>query len=419
MAVNNNVQIAQAALRQLYAEEIKPFFEQETPGTNKIKDADECEFLPAKGWKRSYLLAPPSGMTRGGETMDFGTPNSFKLGEMFIFPILYAFTGRITGRLLRNLKTKTALVKKLSEIMAFYTRAAAKDKEIGLFNDGSGTRAVVSSTGTKQITCATAGASTAHQTKGAVHVVDGENYNIINGSTGAVRGSIQVKNHTATVINTVAALPGGTTNGDYIVHVNAYRNHESGFAALISNASGVKQLVNTANVNDAKSPTIDLNGAALTVATMTKLKAMIKNRAGGKDPQDSFIALTPGMEELLTRTGHNIIRYGENHGKTLDLTFDAFAVGNTMCLPLPDCDENRAYWVNGRNFRWYPSKPFGPFDDDGNIMRMVMGSSGYGTDVYGFALGWEGNYGVEEFNSLGLINRIAFSDVATQVNSRQ
>lgn len=411
-----NIAAAEAALKPLMKDEIVPQFEQEVNISKMIKKAEDVEFLPAKGFRIPMKFRPPAGGGRGGEGMAFGTPNAWRLGDMYVYPVQYAFPGTLTGRAIRNFKSTLSLVQGLSGIMAEYTTAAAKDKEVGLFNDGSGLRATVASVASQTITCATAGAAAFGSTKGAVHLIEGETYDVVS-SAGTVRGQILAKTITASTVvaDATTAMPGGTTAGDMLIRQGNYLYHETGLAKLISNSSDVVQLINRAVESKAKSSVLDLADGSLSVSALTKAKAILKNRRGVKAKEMVTAILPTSQKEYLLRIGHNLKEFTSSE-KNLDVTFDSFAVGATQFVEAVDCCENRVYFVDFDDLRWYESMPFGEYNLDGNILRMKH-ANGYGSDVYYFAIGWEGNYGISSFRNHLLINRCNFTDLATQVAS--
>lgn len=407
---------AESALRQLVGAQIIPQYEEEVNVSKLIRKADNPSYINGKGYKIAIKFDPPKGGRRGGETMTAATPVPWRLAEMYTHRVKYMFPARISGDTIRDFKDEASLVDGLSGLMAHYTSAAAKDKEIGVFGDGSSLRATVLSVAGSVITCASAGAATFGSTKGAVHLLQGESYDVIS-TAGVNRGTCTITALTATTA-TVDAVPGGTVAGDILVPSNSYNTSETGLAKLISNANDTVQFINRTNEPKAKSPVLDLNTNSLTVSAISAAKALLRNRNGVKSAKTTTAFLPASQEEYLRRIGHNLREFTSGE-RTLDVSFDSFAHGTTVFTPAIDCCENRVYFVDLDDFRWYEQYPMGTYDLDGNIMRMVMGASGNGSDVYALAIGWGGNYGVGSFKNHLLINRADFASLSTQVASYQ
>lgn len=412
---NMTVAAANVALKQLVASELVQQYEDETNVSMLIKRAEDVEFLPGKGFRIGAKFNPPTGHVRGGEGLAFRASGLWKLADMYVHSVQYGFPGEITGRMIRNFKSASSLVKGMSDWMAHYKAAMMKDKERGVFVDNNATRAFVSSTTGLTITMTTAAAATPNQTKGAVWLDLGESYDVIS-SAGVNRGSFTVTQDDPVTI-TVNAVPSGTTGGDRIVHTSSYLNHETGLPAIINNDTGVIQMLSRATNPKAKSIVLDLNGASITVATITKAKALAKARRGTKSKEPVLAVMPVGQKEILLRLGHNLVQYNPND-KEFGTKFDSFAVGATVAHEAVDCCEDRIYFPDLEMLRWYPEKEPGPYDDDGNLLRMKV-ASGNGSDAYYLAWGWAGNYGSKRFDCHILIKRAAIGDAATQVAANQ
>jgi hypothetical protein len=417
-----NIPAAEVALKQLVKDELIQQYEDEINVSKQIKKADDPSFVNGKGYRIPSKFYPPTGHGYGGDGMAFNTPNNWTLQDMYVYPIQYAMPGRITGRTIRNFKDASSLVKGMSDLMTHYNAAAAKDREVGVFNDGTGNRGVVKSASGSTVIFDSAPtdtpAATPHTTKGAVPIWPGETYDWIDVSLtpDAVGGTVTVASRDSNIQVTLTGSVGIMAAGDYFVYTGSWNNHFRGLAHLVNNDSSVVQLISRSANPLAKSPVIDLNGSNCTTSTVTKLKALLRGRGGAKTALNCVAYLSIALEELLLRQGHNLRRYDPSE-RTLDISFDSFAVGATVFTSAVDCDEDRAYFLDLSQIHWYEEMPYGPYDLDGNILRMVPGSGGNGTDAYYFAIGWAGNLGVESFNKHALIKRASVVDAGTQASA--
>jgi len=413
-----NVAALNAAFKQLIDPKVTPQYEDELNMSLLIKKASNPEFLGAKGFRITADFDRPTGHVRGGEALVFRASGTYSPKEMYVTSIQYGFPGEITGRTIRNLKSGAAIVNYATAFLSKYKAAQEKDWERAPFVGNEGTRAVVASTAGATITCETAGAATANRTKGAVWLDLGETYDVIS-SAGVNRGSCTVT-QTGPVTITVDAVPGGTVAGDILVHKNSYNNHETGLPALINNDTGVIQQLSRATNPKLKSVVVDLNNATVTVATITKIKTLGKNRRGTKS-KAPMLAIGPCSQmEILINQGHQLVRYDPKE-TTYGTQLERFAVGSTLYHEVVDCDEDRIYFPDLESedgIRWYEEMAPGPYDEDGLMLRQKPGT-GNGADDYYLAWGRAGNFGSKRFDCHFLIKRCEFASASTQVASYQ
>jgi len=407
-----------AAFKQLIDNQITKQYEDELNVSLMVKKASGVSFLPGKGFRITADFQRPGGHIRGGEGLVFRASNTYTPKEMYVAPIQYGFPGEITGRAIRNLKSAQAITDYATAFIAKYRAAMDKDWERAVFVGNIGTRAIVASVSGSVITMATAGAATANATKGAMWLEVGESYDVI--STGGTnRGTFVVLSRTPTTV-TVDAVPGSTTGGDYVVHKGSYNNHETGFPDLINNDSGVIQQLSRATNMELKSVVVDLNGATVTVASITKIKALGKNRRGVKSKSPMLCIGSVGQQEILINQGHNLVRY-DPKDNTYGTQLERFAVGSTLYHEAVDCCEDRLYFPDlesEEGIRWYEEMAPGPYNDDGLMLRQKPGT-GNGADDYYIAWGRAGNFGSKAFHCHFLIKRAEFASASTQVASYQ
>ncbi|HMY74817.1 MAG TPA: hypothetical protein PLQ88_23560, partial [Blastocatellia bacterium] len=82
-----------------------------------------------------------------------------------------------------------------------------------------------------------------------------------------------------------------------------------------------------------------------------------------------------------------------------------------------DCDEDRVYFLNEKDLFVCEQKPFGVYNDDGNEMRMAMGTAGVGSDSWVGAMGIHFQMGAYQARGFSLIKRASVTNLPTQVNA--
>lgn len=404
------------ALRQLVKDDVAKLFEQEAPLYNAIKRNTSSDFVNGKGFRIPVYMNPPTGHTWFSEGGSFEVPGSFELKDMYVFPTAYALPMEFTGRFIRNFQDSSAMIKWLSGVLKLYTETAIKEIEEQLPGDGSGIKAVVASTATPSFTGTTAAAATFGQTKGTRWLRKGAIYDVIDPAAGTSRGDVVILTEGPTTVVTTAALPGGTTAGDYIVHNNGYQKAFRGLAHLINNGTDVLQLLSRADYPYLKSPVTDLAGATIGPASISKTKALLQYRSGNAEGSKSLTAvLSFGQYDILRRQGYNLRRFMNTD--VVQGVASSYTDGDTTFLPNVTVDEDRCYLLDLSDIERYVEMDLGLYNLDGQTIRMNPGTNSVGSDKYYAAIGLSMNLGIQSPKNHALIKRAAISDSATETSA--
>lgn len=413
-----NIATILPALEQLAAGGLRDQFEQEGP-TYNMWEQGSAPFVNGKGFRIPSYLRPPTGVSGIAEGGSFNQPSAETYDDMYVSPMNMSMAFELTGRTIRNANDKSSLIKGLSGLMEKRTLALKKEMNFQCFNDGSALRAVFKSNSSGVLTLYNAVDDTPlasfGSTKGAVQMRVGERYDWYDTTLATLRGTVQVTaktNKTVTVAS--ASVPAGATNGDILTLSNSLFKTPRGLAYIVNNDTGVFQAQSRNTYPELRSVVEDLNGAAITVSTFSKIKRHLIARAGAGKAKTVVAIMSLAQDDALCRLGQNFKRWDGN-AKNFDGSFDSFSHGDTVAKVDPDCDEDRVYLVVPSELKRYVEMPFGLYSLDGNQLRMRSGITGYGSDAYTGALGTFQNYGTEEPRCLALIKRCAVAGLANQV----
>jgi hypothetical protein len=415
------IQQMDPALLQLVKDDVTKVFEQEAIGWTTFKKNTKSQFINGKGFRIPIYPTPPGGHTWFSENAsDFNPAVPYEFKDMYVWPTAYALPFEFTGRVIRNEKDQSSMLRWFGEQLAMYVETGIKEIEEQLPYDGRGIKAIVEGdpgTGTT-LTGQVTPDATAGGTKGTRYLTKGGRYDIIDPATGLVRtGSpITVSVPGPTAVTTAAAINTVVADADLVVHVGGYNKAFRGLAYLINNGSTVLQLLSRADYPELRSPVTDLNGTALGPAAISKTKANLMYRAGKDQGAKNLIAfLSFGQYEFLRRQGQGLRRFMDSD--KVDGIVGSYTDGDTTFLPNGNVDEDRVYLLDLTDIERYVEMDFGLYDLDGQTLRMKHGNNLVGSDNYFGAVGICMNLGITAPMKHALIKRAAITDTSTLVGS--
>jgi len=421
------IQQLDPALLQLVKEDVTKIFEQEAVGWSTFKKNTKSQFVNGKGFRIPVYPTPPGGHTWFSENdSSFNEPNPYEFKDMYVWPTAYALAFDFTGRVIRNEKDDSSLLRWFGEQLSLYVETGIKEIEEQLPYDGRGIKAVLNGdpgagpTASGMVIAGTVQPSAqSGYTKGTKYLTKGARYDLVDPATGTRRtGSpVTVKTPGPTqVVLTTTTLDVGVADGDLVTAVKGYNKAFRGLAYLINNGSGVFQLLSRADYPELRSPVTDLAQTTLGPAAISKTKANLMYRAGKDQGAKNLIAfLSFGQYEYLRRQGYNLRRFMDSD--TVTGVAGSYTDGDTTFLPNTNCDEDRCYFLDLTDIERYVEMDFGLYDLDGQTIRMKLGDAGVGSDNYAGAIGICMNLGLTAPMKHALIKRAAISDTATQVGS--
>ncbi len=174
-------------------------------------------------------------------------------------------------------------------------------------NYGYGILAVTTSNTGGTFTGTTAAALTAGATKGAQRLCQGVTYDVVDESSFAVVGTMTpTMNGTNSATVTCTTTGSVNNSGAFVVEQGAFNKVPRGLAYLINNNDRVFQGLDTTNYQEFNSSVVDLNGSALTSASINTLKTKVQIRQGltGKETFGRIGHLPPGLYNTLAIQGY-------------------------------------------------------------------------------------------------------------------
>lgn len=394
-------------------------FENQTTVYNAIVKKQKKDFVNGKGERIPSYLRRPTGITAGTEGFSFNTPGLPTYDDMYVYPARVALPFQLSGDTIRNFNagSEYSQIQGLAQYMTVIADTLTKDNERNIWGDGSGLRAACTSATSSTITFDSSAGSSYGSTKGAVWVELGENYDVIT-SAGAVRGQVKFSSKTATTATGtfVGFAAGNIAATDFIVPANGYLNFPRGFAYIVNDDTSVFQLQSRSAYPELQANVVDLAGAAITVSDFHQAVALLEIRGDSMEGAKSNISawMPVAQHDALLRLGQNLKRFGGSDSK-FDGSFQSFGFGNVVISKAVDCDEDRIYFLNMSDIFILEAKPFSVYNEDGNDIRMSLGTNGVGSDSFVGAMGVHYQIGAYSPRKHSLIKRAATSGLPTQV----
>lgn len=340
----------------------------------------QLAFFVSDYGQNSYLAPGPSG----NSYVQPIAPTSESMWVGLAFPGKAMYTD---GIFMDTMDTKASLIKN-AQLRRLAIMNYMKHMNYYAIGDGTGTLAVVTSVAGGTFTGTTAAQTTPNQTKGAHRLLKNVTYDVVDESSFAVVGTITPSMDgifSATVPVTSTGLPNNA--GAFVVEQGAYNKVPRGLAYLINNADRVFQGLDTADFSEFNSSFVDLNGSALTSATINTLKTKVQIRinTGSKDGEFARIChTTPGQFQTLASGGFGARQYQAADGQATT-TYGyprKYEDGDTMWVIDADIDEDRVYLRRSSDFFLFELSPFGPSNRDGLSLRQAPGDNGVGSEAW-------------------------------------
>jgi hypothetical protein len=316
--------------------------------------------------------------------------------------------------LISNAKLRTLAIKNYMKHMNYY---AIGD------NFGYGILAVVTSVTGGVFTGTTAASTVSGYTKGAHRLLKNVTYDIVDESSLAVVGTI-TPTMDGIFSATVPVNSTGSPNnsGAFVVEQGAFFKVPRGTNYLINNVDRVFQGLDTTDYAEFNSSFVDLNGSALTSATINTLKTKVQIRMNTPAKDFSRIChTTPGQYNTLAIQGFGARQYqaAEGQANTSYGYPEKYVDGDTMWICDADFDEDRVAMRRASDYFIFELKPFGSVNRDGLTLRQAPGDNNVGADAWFEQISHYYNLGFDGGGEPGAGNGAsAFVQRAQVVNSQ-
>lgn len=296
-------------------------------------------------------------------------------------------------------------------------------------NFGYGILAVTTSNTGGTFTGTTAASTVAGYTKGAHRLCKGVTYDVVDESSFAVVGTMTpTQNGTNSATVTCTTTGSVNNSGAFVVEQGAFNKVPRGLAYLINNADRVFQGLDTTNYVEFNSSQVDLNGSALTSATINTLKTKVQIRMNSATKDFNRIChLAPGQYNTLAIQGFGARQYQAAEGQaTTSYGYpEKYIDGDCLFVVDADMDEDRVYCRRRSDYFVFELTPMGTVNRDGLKLRQSAGNANVGADAwfeqirryfnFGFDAG-DGNKSEGNYAS-ALIIRAAVTAATTQVGA--
>jgi len=212
------------------------------------------------------------------------------------------------------------------------------------------------------------------------------------------------------------------------VEQGAFNKVPRGLAYLINPNARIFQGLDTTNYNEFNSSQVDLNGSALTSATINTLKTKVQIRTNTQKKDFNRVChMAPGQWTTLCNQGFAARQYQAADGQA-NTSYgypERYVDGDMMFLIDADFDEDRVLARRTSDYFKFVLTPFGTVDRDGLTLRQAPGDNNVGADAwyeqvrqyynFGFDAG-DGNTS-EGNTASALIIRAALTSGTTQVTA--
>lgn len=406
--------------------------ENETPLLNYFMKKPKS-LLTEQGERIPIETRRPGGHTSYDRSnVDFRDPVSLETDSMRVYPVWYAMPFRIDGATFRALKRGDVnQFMNYRRYMKSITSASMKRLEYYMHGDATAALAVcadtaLNGTGTKTLTCQTLASSAVGEgeTKGTQRLEVGHVYALIDtdGTTiNAIFTVTAISSKTAATVN-VTTSNATSASGDYIVDAGATTSLSAnkkapmglrGFCAQ----SGNLQTVPRSSYPELKTPRYNGNDNPITPYAFRFAKDLVRIAANDESAVGArTVVITPGQHGALCNQQFGYRRYDGNQDVRGVANKYIDADGDTM-LVCADGAEDRIYIIDGSSYRMGEEKPFGAFDEDGNDIRMLVGTNSTGSDKFAGSIGWGGNLIKDGLPRVDCyIDRLSQTDVAQQIS---
>lgn len=410
--------------RQAVEKDVRMFYENNDPGMKAFGKAVDKPKLTEKGYRLPDYSRRPTGMTWfTPDNSDFNSANGPQTVSMWVYPTMSAWPMIWTGSAIESMENDTEdNVQSYDQVMVQYADVFRKRQNQYFYGTGNGAVAYSATTttvlGSQSLSGTTTAATTPGQTKGTMWLWEGETYQGINASTGAVRGTFVVTT-AGTSSCTVNVTSGTISSGDPIVIQGSYQLAMRGMGWLNSDQSRVLQGLDTSVYTDLNAPVVDLAGALLTPAAIENAKALLQTRNNSDGAKNNLTAfITPGQYSTIRKQGYNLGYYlREDAGSdTMKGVQGDYTDGDTRFICDADMDEDRVYFCKTSDYKIYEMKPYGKYNRDGLESRMLLGANQTGSDNWQSAVGWKGAPATLSARGSAFIKRAQLS-YATQITA--
>ncbi len=370
----------QALLYEEVDPEVREAFEQATVFINRLKKG-KPKFTNSRGCRISTRVRRNPAIawyTGGGVYPVGGTPRYI---DMRVFYANYVIAGAITKEAL-DLGNRNAMLDVLSTRIKDDTQTLLKELEQQCWENGDGTKGVVSSAVT-----GAAGTITFTTPFGARRIFEGGIYNAyapdgtprVAGTTDMVLAS-KVE---STGVGTFDSVATDILAGDVVTWKGSFNRAIHGIPYHVNNDSGFYQGQSRGTYPQLKATVFDANSAAISVSIVDRTIALNKYRIGtDKNWKNNFTIWTsPCQYQSYKQLGYSLIRFS-GPGSTMDGTFKDIAHAGLDWEEIVDLPDDELYGLRMESINWYELDAMSILKEDSLTLRYVPAFSSAGAGSF-------------------------------------
>lgn len=394
--------------RQHIADTVKTIREYKTPTLDSFTKSERKVMGGQQGYQIPFFITDygqNSYLTPGAAGNSYVQPIAPTSQSMWVGLSYQAKAMYTDGFMLETMDKKESLISEM-DLREKAIENFMKHQNYYSIGDGSGVLAVVTSVTGGVFTGTTAAQTTSGYTKGAHRLIKGVTYDIVDESSFAVVGTITpTANGTNSATVTVTSTGSPDNSGAFVVEQGAYNKVPRGLAYLINNSSRIFQGLDTTGIKEFNSSLVDLNGSAITSASINTLKTKVEIRMnnGDKEAFGRVGHLPNGLYNTLAIQGFGARQYQAASGQaTTSYGYpETYEDGNIIWKKDADIDEDRVYLRRASDYFCFEMTPFGPVKRDGLSVRQAPGDNNVGANAWSNQVQWNYNLGFDGAGSGG------------------
>lgn len=381
---------------------VKVIFERLTPTLDSFTKNTKVQSGGQQGWQIPFIVSDygqNSYLSPGATGNSFAQPiaptsQSMWVGTSYQGAVMYT-----DGTFLDTMDKEASLISE-AKLRDIRMRNFLKHQNYYSIGDnyGYGILAVTTTNTGGTFTGTTAAQLTAGYTKGAQRLIKGVTYDVVDESSFAVVGTMTpTANGTNSATVTCTTTGSVNNSGAFVVEQGAFNKVPRGLAYLINNNDRIFQGLDTSTISEFNSSAVDLNGSAITSATINTLKAKVQIRTNMQTKEEfaRIGHLPQGLYTTLANQGFSARQYQAADGQN-DTSYgypEKYSDGNIMWIMDADMDEDRVYLRRASDYFRFELKPLGAEKRDGLERRQAPGLNDVGAAAYFSQIDWFYNLG--------------------------
>lgn len=388
----STAEVIQSLLEEYVSPEVPQLYELSRPFIKRLAKGKPKE-TNTRGARLATKIRRNPQMTwydsNGGTYPSAGTATYI---DMRVFFASCVIAGGFTKQTL-DLNKGKVLVNFVKQRVADDLETLGKEGEQQCWENGDGTKAIVTSVSGVNVTCTSP--------FGATRLLEGGQYAFYApDGTQRTGGSVTVSTLSSidgtNLIATFDQVPNNIQANDIITWVGAYRKAIHGVPYHVNNDTGQYQGQSRGTYRNLRATVYDNESAAISVSSIDRARALNKYKVGSDTKNNDFVLWAPpAQEQAYLELGYGLLRF---MGGQFDGSFKDGAKHAGMNWEVAnDIADNEIYGLRMKSLEWYELEAMAILKDDGLTMRQVPAFTSAGVGSYKaevvYYLGMSGDIG--------------------------